>query len=173
MQSKKDMAWVRIATPLSADNLREFCRDLERLFRLTDDMHHEALPHLFLPTGEISRSPGHIATLINDEDATLFVAETRGAIIGFLNMKLYTTKHPVMLARTYIHIHDIVISQEFQGQGVAQLLLDEAIVWGQERGVTQFQLNVFEFNQRAIAFYEKSGFVTGSRKMWLDVKHEA
>lgn len=30
----EDMAWVRIATPLTANNLREFCRYLERLFRI-------------------------------------------------------------------------------------------------------------------------------------------
>jgi len=30
----EDAAWVRIATPLSADSLREFCRDLERFYRI-------------------------------------------------------------------------------------------------------------------------------------------
>ncbi len=30
----EDMAWVRIATPFSADSLRDFCRDLQRLFRI-------------------------------------------------------------------------------------------------------------------------------------------
>ncbi len=30
----EDMAWVRINTPLSTDNLRDFCRDLERLLRI-------------------------------------------------------------------------------------------------------------------------------------------
>jgi hypothetical protein len=29
-----DAAWVRVATPFSADALREFCRDLERLYRI-------------------------------------------------------------------------------------------------------------------------------------------
>ncbi|MEN8215712.1 MAG: hypothetical protein ABFS56_04915 [Pseudomonadota bacterium] len=30
----EDAAWVRIATPLSVKSLREFCRDLERLYRI-------------------------------------------------------------------------------------------------------------------------------------------
>lgn len=32
--SSEDMAWVRIATPLSADNLRSFCQDFPRLLRI-------------------------------------------------------------------------------------------------------------------------------------------
>ncbi|HEC84526.1 MAG: hypothetical protein DRR08_18240 [Candidatus Parabeggiatoa sp. nov. 2] len=30
----EDAAWVRVATPLSAEMLREFCHDLERLYRI-------------------------------------------------------------------------------------------------------------------------------------------
>jgi len=30
----EDAAWVRVATPLLAEDLRDFCRDLERLYRI-------------------------------------------------------------------------------------------------------------------------------------------
>ncbi|MCK5523169.1 MAG: hypothetical protein KAI83_08560 [Thiomargarita sp.] len=32
--SSEDVAWVRISTPLLVEELREFCRDLERLYRI-------------------------------------------------------------------------------------------------------------------------------------------
>jgi ribosomal protein S18 acetylase RimI-like enzyme len=37
--------------------------------------------------------------------------------------------------------------------------------WATERGLREIELNVWEFNQSAIAFYEALGYVTERRKM--------
>ncbi|RKZ79028.1 MAG: hypothetical protein DRR19_25550 [Candidatus Parabeggiatoa sp. nov. 1] len=38
----EDAAWVRVITPLSVETLREFCRDLERLYRINPMLEFES-----------------------------------------------------------------------------------------------------------------------------------
>jgi hypothetical protein len=45
-----------------------------------------------------------------------------------------------------------------------------AQAWAIAKGATSVELNVFEFNQKAIAFYEGLGYQTLSRKMSNDLK---
>jgi len=67
----EDMAWVRIATHLSAKNLREFCRDLERLFRINPmlefiEWRQIAPNHYYLQANNLSNGQT-IATELNCE----------------------------------------------------------------------------------------------------------
>jgi ribosomal protein S18 acetylase RimI-like enzyme len=43
--------------------------------------------------------------------------------------------------------------------------MDEVRVWAIAKGATAIELNVYEFNETAIAFYERLGYQTLSRKM--------
>lgn len=56
-------------------------------------------------------------------------------------------------------LRPIVVSQGYQGVGVAGLLLDTLLVDARERGYASIHLFVEEDNLAAIRFYEKSGFV--------------
>ncbi len=53
----------------------------------------------------------------------------------------------------------------FQYHGIGRRLMDEAQAWASARGATSIELNVYEFNEDAIAFYERLGYRTLSRKM--------
>jgi ribosomal protein S18 acetylase RimI-like enzyme len=37
--------------------------------------------------------------------------------------------------------------------------------WAAERGLSEIELSVWEFNQSALAFYQELGYVTERRKM--------
>ena len=52
--------------------------------------------------------------------------------------------------------------------------MDEAQVWAIAKGAASIELNVYEFNQAAISFYERLGYQTLSRKMSKELKeHKA
>jgi GNAT superfamily N-acetyltransferase len=53
--------------------------------------------------------------------------------------------------------------------GIGQALLRRAERWAAERGASELELTVWEFNQDAIAFYEKLGYVTERRTMWKTI----
>jgi len=48
--------------------------------------------------------------------------------------------------------------------------MEEAHQWVLGKGATQIELIVWEFNEGAIAFYEKLGYETAYRKMWKSLK---
>ncbi len=139
------------------------------LYTEIDALHHEAMPDNFRTTEEINRPPTFLADRLADEKIRLFVAEIEDRLVGMILLKPETRVHPLFYTQDYLHISTLIVAADFQGQGVAQLLLDTAVAFAKEQELSQINLNVYEFNQRAIAFYKKEGFITGKRQMWLDL----
>lgn len=68
----EDAAWVRIATPLSAETLRQFCQDLERLYRINPLLEFTAWRkidhnHYYLQANNLSNDQ-QIATELHCEE---------------------------------------------------------------------------------------------------------
>lgn len=142
---------------------------LDLLYAEIDTLHHAAMPALFRQTGEIARPPTFLAERLADENVRIFVAEAAGRLAGMILLKIKTVDHPLFYAQDYLHVSTLIVAADYHGQGVAQMLLETAVNFAQERQLHQIRLNVYEFNQRAIAFYEKEGFTTLSRQMQLDL----
>ncbi|MFQ6077792.1 MAG: GNAT family N-acetyltransferase [Thermodesulfobacteriota bacterium] len=60
---------------------------------------------------------------------------------------------------------NLAVKQNFRRSGVGRSLIKRAHQWAVDKGLAQVELNVWEFNEGAIAFYEKLGYKTMSRKM--------
>jgi RimJ/RimL family protein N-acetyltransferase len=54
---------------------------------------------------------------------------------------------------------------ETSGQGIGTGLLTEATRWAAARGLRRIELNVMAHNHRAIALYERAGFVCEGRRV--------
>ena len=67
-------------------------------------------------------------------------------------------------------IDNLVVREKFRRSGIGQSLIKKAHQWALDKGVIQVVLNVWEFNKEAIAFYEKLGYRTASRRMWNSLK---
>lgn len=143
---------------------------LELLYAEIDALHHEALPELFRSHEDVARPSTFLADRLADEKMGLFVAEVDGRLAGTILLKIRSDEHPLKYTQHYLHISTLIVAADFHGQGVAQLLLDTAVSFAKEYGLSQLRLNVYDFNQRAIAFYEKEGFTTLSRHLWLDLE---
>lgn len=56
----------------------------------------------------------------------------------------------------------------YQGLGLGSALMDQALSWAQQNGLTRVELSVFAHNHKAIKLYKKYGFVIeGIRKNFL------
>jgi len=62
-------------------------------------------------------------------------------------------------------IRTAVVSEHFRHRGVAQTLIKRVHQWAREQGVTEVELNVWEFNTSARSLYEKLGYQTTRRIM--------
>lgn len=57
-------------------------------------------------------------------------------------------------------IEDVIVTKTYQQQGIAKALLQAAMRWAGEHGVTRMQLLVDRENQAALAFYQHLGWKT-------------
>ncbi len=82
-----------------------------------------------------------------------FVAETGTGIVGMaLVYPRYSTwKGPV------IHLEDLIVTDAMRGSGVGSALLEEVVRYGHRLGVKRISWEVLDWNEPAIAFYERKG----------------
>ena len=137
------------------------------LFAEADAYHGQAVPHVFRPANGPARTPEYIADSLANENSMLFVAESAGQVVGLVQVDIREAPdHPIMMPRRYAKVDSLVVGKEFQRSGIGQSLMKRAHEWAGERGVHEVELNVWEFNQGAIALYEKLGYKTAARRMW-------
>jgi ribosomal protein S18 acetylase RimI-like enzyme len=71
--------------------------------------------------------------------------------------------------RRQAFVDSLAVKQEFRRRGVGRALMDHAHRWAIAKGAADIDLNVFEFNQPAIAFYQALGYETSRRRMVKDL----
>lgn len=84
---------------------------------------------------------------------TCFVAEREHEIVA---IALIYFRFSTWKGKT-VHLEDLIVKQEFRGQGLGTLLLDEVIKYGYSQGVQRICWEVLDWNTNAINFYEKQG----------------
>ena len=85
--------------------------------------------------------------------AAVFVAEAAGLVVGRLS--LARDPHP---ASAHVADLGLMVAETHRRHGVGRALLDEALRWAHQAGVTKLELHVFPHNAPAIALYERFGF---------------
>jgi ribosomal protein S18 acetylase RimI-like enzyme len=88
---------------------------------------------------------------------TLLACDAQGTFAGFAQLRAGRAP-PNVPASDPIELWRFYVDRPWQGCGVAQQLMAAAIRRAHERGGRSLWLGVFERNQRAQAFYRKSGF---------------
>lgn len=71
----------------------------------------------------------------------------------------------IFIKRRLAVIESVVVKQKCHGKGVGRKLVEAAHGWAVAQGAESVELNVYEFNKHAIAFYEQLGYETLSRTM--------
>ncbi len=150
---------------------REDYDELGKIFAQVDALHCEALPQVFQKPDGPARSGEYINTIISNENMVLFVAESDGQIVGLV--QAYIREAPdisLFVPRRYAVIDNVAVAEEFRRLGVGQALIERAERWAKDKKADQIELNVWEFNAGAIAFYDKLGYETARRTMWKSLE---
>jgi RimJ/RimL family protein N-acetyltransferase len=95
----------------------------------------------------------YLRSLRRSQDAAVFVAEVRGAIVGRLSVG--RDPHP---ASSHVADLGLMVAKGHRRRGVGRSLLQRAVEWAYGAGVSKLELHVFPHNDPALRLYETFGF---------------
>lgn len=147
--------------------------DLLPLFEQIDSLHRINLPKQFQkPPGE-SRKENYYFSLLSDNDVCFLVAEKEDQIVGFIHTVLRETPpYEIFIPRHFAVIDSIVVKENYQRKGVGRKLVEAAHNWAKSKGAEYIDLNVYEFNEKAINFYKDLGYTTISQRLRKELSLE-
>ena len=148
-------------------------KDLDRINELrkqVNDIHVEGRPDIF-KAGFGAELRDHAQKLLYGENSDIIVAERDGIICGMACVD-YVNKPetPFGNARCFYHVQEIAVDANHRRQGVAKELLEFMIADAKNRKLGKIELDVWEFNDSAIEFYQAVGFRQTRRWMEYEVE---
>jgi ribosomal protein S18 acetylase RimI-like enzyme len=76
---------------------------------------------------------------------------------------------PIYRSRRYVYVEELAVTEGYRGQGIGRRLMQVAEEWARERGVREIELDVWEKNQNAIAFYDRLNYRPVRRRLQLNL----
>lgn len=151
---------VRLAKENELERINELRRQVNQL-------HVKGRPETFKP-GFPAELREYIRAVWNDPEQDIAVAEREGVICGFAVLHhINRPQTPYMFERDYLDIDEFCVDERFRRQGVASEMIEFIKGFAKGKGYNRIELNMWEFNKDALAFYEAAGFETYRRYMEL------
>jgi diamine N-acetyltransferase len=144
---------VRALALADADALSAFA---ERLFRETyTDAYDPADIDDYVSQ---AFSPRQQAIELAEQGGRVLVIEdSQNGLLGFAHLR-QTTPPAALAGRSAVEISRFYVDRPWHGRGIARVLMSACVAEARSRGSDALWLQVYQSNDRAIAFYEKSGF---------------
>ena len=97
---------------------------------------------------------------LQDPRDNFFFQEEGGVVKGYMRINtIYGCPLEALKSLNPIELVRLYVLREYHGAGVADELMNFAVVFAKEKGYNRMYLSVWEYNFRARGFYEKHGFV--------------
>lgn len=135
------------------------------LRRQVNALHVEGKPEVFKPDFP-DELRDFIHVIWNDPEQEIVVSERDGKLVGFAVLHhMIRPETPFMKERDYLDIDEFCVDESCRRQGLASEMIDFIKDYAKEKGYHRLELNMWEFNRGALAFYEAMGFETYRRYM--------
>lgn len=149
--------------------------DLERVNELramVSEVHVTGRPDRFRP-GFCEELREHLATRWDAGACEVIVAVQEGIICGFATVEsIHRPLSPYALPQDYYRIEEFGVDAAYRRRGIARALISFCRQEARRKGFARIELDVWEFNEDALQFYEAVGFRTFRRYLELDVPED-
>ena len=136
---------------------------INELRKQVNDLHVAGKPDVFKP-GFCNELRDYIHVIFRDPEQKIVVAAENGSICGFAVLHhIHKPENPFMYERDFLDIDEFCVDEAHRRQGVASAMIRFIKEHAKEQGYHRIELNMWEFNRDALAFYEAAGFVTYRR----------
>ena len=132
--------------------------------------HYAFDPQRFLAAGKGAERgyASFLGSMLDSEDAVIFVAEQDGAIAGYVFAALEPLSWKELRGPAGF-VHDLAVTDEARKSGLGTKLMDAAIAWLRERGAPRVILWTAAPNEAAQALFRRLGFRDTMVEMTLEL----
>ena len=142
---------------------------VNELRKQVNDLHVEGKPEIFR-AGFNDELRDFIYKIWKDPEQKIVVAELNGVVCGFAVLHhIHRPENPFMRERDFMDVDEFCVDKEYRRQGIATKMISFIRNYTKENGIKRLELNMWEFNQDALAFYEAVGFKTYRRYMEMEM----
>lgn len=120
-------------------------------------LHAKGRPDLF-GKGHAKFDAEAVRRMFHSDDQPFFVADDGEDVVGYAICKKIRNQNPVQGDYTTLYLDDLNVDERARRRGVGSALLDACRAYAKASGCYNLTLNVWAFNEGAIAFYQKNGF---------------
>ena len=136
--------------------------DFDTLRELSIRTYYETFAHLNTPEDmaaylDEAFNAQRLSRELDNPDSSFFFLYADECLAGYLKLNEAPSQTDINDAAS-LEIERIYVSKEFQGAGLGQYLMEQAISIAAERSKACVWLGVWEKNERAIRFYKRNGF---------------
>ena len=146
--------------------------ELERvneLRKMVNEIHVNGRPDVFRQ-GFCEELRQHVYDQYDAGNSDVLVAVMDGIICGFAIVEyLEKPQSPYNNSRKIYRVEEFGVDKNIRRKGVATALVAFMKEDARKRGYQKIELDMWEFNDGALSFYEKVGFRTYRRYMDLDL----
>lgn len=137
------------------------------LRKMVNDLHVKGRPDVFR-AGFCDELKQHVYDKYDAQNSDVLVAIMDDAICGYAVVEyIERPQSPFNRARRFYHVEEFGVDESARRKGVATALVEFMKNDAQARGYRRIELDMWEFNDTALSFYEHAGFKTYRRYMEL------
>lgn len=148
---------------------REELEEVNVLRKQVNDIHAAGRPDIFR-AGFTDELRDYVYEIFEDENKDIVIAIENGEIccMAVIN-EIHKPSNPFMLERSFLDVDEFCVKDTFRRKGIAGQMIVYIKSIAKERGLQKLELNMWEFNEEALAFYEAAGFHTYRRYMEMEL----
>ncbi|TWI68132.1 GNAT family acetyltransferase [Desulfobotulus alkaliphilus] len=106
-------------------------------------------------TPDAAKQAAGLSTLIREKNALVLTARQENRVIGMVTVQgLISTAEGGEVGL----LEDLVVKEGLRGRGIGTTLIQEAIRWSRDQGMTRIQLLADRSNTQALVFYHHTGW---------------
>ena len=144
---------------------REELESVNKIRKQVNEVHVKGRPDIFREDGWQFIEP-FVYTRFDEENSGVIVAAIEDEIVGFAVVQyIVRPESPFNKERKFFHIEEFGVDENYRRKGIATAIIDFVKEDAKKRSFKKIELDMWEFNDGALAFYESIGLKTFRRYM--------
>lgn len=142
---------------------------LAALNEQVQQLHHALYPEVFKPFDHQAVA-AFFDALFTEREAKAFLAMNGEEVLGYVLVLVNDHKeNPFQYERSYAVLDQLLVLEDYRGNGIAKLLLEQVIAWTREQMLDRIELNHWTQNHDARRFFNANGFTYCRESMFLQL----